>query len=390
MANTFVSSLLRRGSRGSDVLELQRYLGVRAIGVFDRETERAVRAFQRLHDLVNDGIVGPKTRSAMSHGSSIGSVTSHRDLSEPWALQGGDMRGPLHTRSPGFHIEPLTPPAPIPGLTTRLHIDQPLTLRTHDWDTSPRTRAAPPRRPTKPPDRPAGGYRQKYAGPVPANAVPASPERMGVQPGADVPAWPGPDAAVGPLYRHALKDLKSSTPVVFWSGGNIAAARAEKVARRKGGMTLEMTPAGRRLARLQASGAPVTLEDWVEASKQFARKAGLLGQPASSVVRVPQRAGNVRTEVELPTYARWRTIGRTTRGATTALGLIGVLPAGVALSDRLQGRVELRVKGLDPDSFDVGHVLHNVTIDGVGVMVRVERNIPWIGRKRFYAVAFEG
>jgi Putative peptidoglycan binding domain len=55
-------------SRGSDVRELQRKLGVGADGVFGPVTERALKRWQRAHGLVADGIAGPNTRAAMGLG----------------------------------------------------------------------------------------------------------------------------------------------------------------------------------------------------------------------------------------------------------------------------------------------------------------------------------
>lgn len=52
---------LRRGATGDLVTRVQLLLQVEAIGRFGPKTEAAVRAFQRIHDLVPDGIVGPKT-----------------------------------------------------------------------------------------------------------------------------------------------------------------------------------------------------------------------------------------------------------------------------------------------------------------------------------------
>lgn len=60
---------LRRGATGSLVEQIQSILNVNTTsggkGAFGPKTEAAVRAFQREHDLVPDGIVGPKTWSAL-------------------------------------------------------------------------------------------------------------------------------------------------------------------------------------------------------------------------------------------------------------------------------------------------------------------------------------
>ena len=66
-------SLLRIGSRGSEVDRLQRLLiAVGSLpstesvdGIFGRGTDRAVRAFQDAAGLVSDGIVGPSTWAAL-------------------------------------------------------------------------------------------------------------------------------------------------------------------------------------------------------------------------------------------------------------------------------------------------------------------------------------
>ncbi|MBC8031304.1 MAG: N-acetylmuramoyl-L-alanine amidase [Pyrinomonadaceae bacterium] len=53
---------LRRGMKGDLTKRVQEELKVQpAIGNFGPKTEAAVRAFQRAHDLVPDGIIGPKT-----------------------------------------------------------------------------------------------------------------------------------------------------------------------------------------------------------------------------------------------------------------------------------------------------------------------------------------
>jgi peptidoglycan hydrolase-like protein with peptidoglycan-binding domain len=52
---------LRRGEKGELVMAVQRKCGVNPDGDFGARTEAAVREFQRRHELVPDGIVGPKT-----------------------------------------------------------------------------------------------------------------------------------------------------------------------------------------------------------------------------------------------------------------------------------------------------------------------------------------
>jgi peptidoglycan hydrolase-like protein with peptidoglycan-binding domain len=58
-------ALLKKGSHGQVVAELQRRLGVRADGAFGPRTRAAVRRFQRRHGLAPDGIVGPLTAGAL-------------------------------------------------------------------------------------------------------------------------------------------------------------------------------------------------------------------------------------------------------------------------------------------------------------------------------------
>jgi N-acetyl-anhydromuramyl-L-alanine amidase AmpD len=52
---------LRREDTGDQVKLVQSKLGIAASGNFDGATEAAVRQFQREHELVPDGIVGPRT-----------------------------------------------------------------------------------------------------------------------------------------------------------------------------------------------------------------------------------------------------------------------------------------------------------------------------------------
>ena len=59
-------AVVRRGSRGQDVYELQEVLSIAADGVFGYNTEKAVKAFQKSRQLLPDGIVGPATWAALN------------------------------------------------------------------------------------------------------------------------------------------------------------------------------------------------------------------------------------------------------------------------------------------------------------------------------------
>jgi len=52
---------LKLGSKGKDVERIQRALKVKVDGVFGKQTEAAVKAYQKRKGLTADGIVGPKT-----------------------------------------------------------------------------------------------------------------------------------------------------------------------------------------------------------------------------------------------------------------------------------------------------------------------------------------
>lgn len=75
VANASSNRLLRLGSRGSDVKNLQQRLNSlgyncgNADGIFGTRTYNAVRAFQRKNGLAVDGIVGKDTRSKLFSGS---------------------------------------------------------------------------------------------------------------------------------------------------------------------------------------------------------------------------------------------------------------------------------------------------------------------------------
>ena len=53
--------ILKKGTRGKEVKQLQEYLEIGADGVFGPGTEAAVKKWQKENSLVADGIVGPKT-----------------------------------------------------------------------------------------------------------------------------------------------------------------------------------------------------------------------------------------------------------------------------------------------------------------------------------------
>lgn len=59
--------VLRNGSVGVAVKTLQKLLSIREDAIFGRDTEAAVKAEQRHHKLIDDGVVGPQTWKAISN-----------------------------------------------------------------------------------------------------------------------------------------------------------------------------------------------------------------------------------------------------------------------------------------------------------------------------------
>jgi lysozyme family protein len=69
---------LKKGSKGPRVRKAQRWLGVRADGIFGSGTKRAVKRFQRRHGLTADGVVGPATWAALRRASHSRRTSSRR------------------------------------------------------------------------------------------------------------------------------------------------------------------------------------------------------------------------------------------------------------------------------------------------------------------------
>lgn len=75
-------TLSKRGSRGSEVRQIQTklknwgYYTGNIDGIFGKQTEDAVRRFQRYNNLTVDGIAGPNTLRAMGINSTSGSASS--------------------------------------------------------------------------------------------------------------------------------------------------------------------------------------------------------------------------------------------------------------------------------------------------------------------------
>jgi len=71
-----MSSLLKVGSKGIEVVELQNLLGIKADGLFGKNTKASVIEFQQRNDLQPDGIVGSATWGALKKHSPDGNLDS--------------------------------------------------------------------------------------------------------------------------------------------------------------------------------------------------------------------------------------------------------------------------------------------------------------------------
>lgn len=67
---------IKIGSRGEDVTALQKKLGITPDGVFGKDTDNAVRSWQRQHGLTVDGVVGNHTWE------SLGFTSPSREINE--------------------------------------------------------------------------------------------------------------------------------------------------------------------------------------------------------------------------------------------------------------------------------------------------------------------
>ena len=70
--------LLKQGSSGAAVVDLQRHLGIPADGAFGPQTRAAVVSFQSSHGLASDGVVGSRTWSALGGTAAPAAVVSPR------------------------------------------------------------------------------------------------------------------------------------------------------------------------------------------------------------------------------------------------------------------------------------------------------------------------
>jgi hypothetical protein len=60
-----LTRILKVGSRGNDVIRLQRVIGAKPDGDFGLKTKMAVKIWQTRHHLYPDGVVGPKTATSL-------------------------------------------------------------------------------------------------------------------------------------------------------------------------------------------------------------------------------------------------------------------------------------------------------------------------------------
>ena len=102
---------LKKGAKGPRVRKAQRWLGIRADGLFGKGTRRAVKAFQRRHGLTADGIIGPATWAALRRAAHSRRSTSRRTSSGGGASKRGRVR--LLQRRLGIAVDGVFGPATL-------------------------------------------------------------------------------------------------------------------------------------------------------------------------------------------------------------------------------------------------------------------------------------
>src|SRR5919198_2312770 len=127
-ANAATARTFRIGSRGADVLALERRLAGlhydvgRVDSVFDNSTFHSVIAFQKVNGLGRDGVVGPKTRAKLAHPAAPRLIQHRRGSyveinlgrqTMVYARNGGNVRHFDDSRGPGRPptVGRATPPA---------------------------------------------------------------------------------------------------------------------------------------------------------------------------------------------------------------------------------------------------------------------------------------
>ena len=117
--------LLKLGSKGEDVKNLQVKLGVDPIGTFGPKTEAAVKEYQAKNGLTADGVVGDSTWKKIM-GESTTSAPTPQLLTEPAPAPVANV-GNLKLSNLKGHI-PDNVIAMIPEVATKFGIDTPIKL----------------------------------------------------------------------------------------------------------------------------------------------------------------------------------------------------------------------------------------------------------------------
>ncbi len=84
--------VLKHGMRGNDVRALQQRLGIKADGIYGRQTASVVRDYQRRNGLAVDGIAGRQTFNHLHHGAARATYAPESGLESRTLLKRG-MRG---------------------------------------------------------------------------------------------------------------------------------------------------------------------------------------------------------------------------------------------------------------------------------------------------------